>query len=71
MTNCKIYKYIGYNGTIVSKVAIDTPNKIEMVELRADEGKILSNGQRQGYRIITIKEDVNNWFEILDMDQSN
>ena len=35
MTTSKIYKYIGYNGVITSKVLIDTPNKIEMIELRA------------------------------------
>ena len=38
MTTSKIYKYIGYNGVITSKVLIDTPNKIEMIELNLGYG---------------------------------
>ena len=42
MSTSKIYKYIGYNGVITSKVLIDTPNKIEMIELKAGKGKFLT-----------------------------
>lgn len=66
MTTSKIYKYIGYNGVITSKVLIDTPNKIEMIELRASKGKILTDGQRKLYRVITIKEEISSWKEIDD-----
>ena len=66
MTTSKIYKYIGYNGVTTSKVLIDTPNKIEMIELKADKGKILTDGQRKLYRVITIKEEMPSWKEIDD-----
>lgn len=60
----KIYKYIGQNGSFITKVLLDMPNRIEMIEVKADDGKILTNGKITGYRIITREEDLGLWKEI-------
>ena len=60
----KIYKYIGYNGSFTTNILLDTPNRMEMIEVLADEGKMLTNGKITGYRIITREEDLGLWQEI-------
>ena len=40
MIKNNIYKYIGRNGIITSKVILDGINRLEFYELRAEEGKI-------------------------------
>ena len=37
-----------------------------MIELKAGKGKILTDGQRKLYRVITIKEEMSSWKEIDD-----
>lgn len=60
----KIYKYIGYNGSFTTNILLDTPNRMEMIEVLADEGKMLTNGKITGYRIITREEDLGLWQEV-------
>ena len=60
----KIYKYVGYNGSFITNILLDVPNKMEMVEIQADAGKILTNGKITGYRIITREEDLGLWQEV-------
>lgn len=38
----------------------------EMMRLIADDGKLLSNGNRTATVVDCPKEDVNNWSEIVD-----
>lgn len=66
MIKNNIYKYIGRNGIITSKVILDGINRLEFYELRAEEGKILTNGKRQSYSVIIEKENLNDWSEITD-----
>lgn len=64
MTKQNIYKYFGRNGIIVSLVFLDYSNRMDLFQLVADEGKILTNGERQAHNVIIEKEDINNWTEI-------
>lgn len=64
MTKQNIYKYFGRNGVIVSLVFLDYANRMDMYQLVADEGKILTNGERKVHNIIINKEDVKLWSEI-------
>lgn len=52
MTKQKLYKYIGYNGTITSPVLLPDIAHLELVELRADGDKYLTDGERKVYSIV-------------------
>ena len=66
MTKIKKYKYIGRNGILVTRIQLDGINFIPMIELKAAEGKILTNGNVTTY-IITVEEsEVDTWREIVD-----
>jgi hypothetical protein len=64
MTKIKMYKYLGYNGTIVSPVLLEGVNHISFYKLKADDGKVLSNGSKRAYVISVNEEDIDNWTEI-------
>jgi hypothetical protein len=63
MTKQKLYKYIGYNGTITSPVLLPDISHLELVELRADGDKYLTDGEHKVYSIIVPANDVNKWTE--------
>lgn len=69
MIKQNIYRYLGRNGIITSKVLLDGINYILLKELRADSGKILTNGERQTRSVIVDVEDVDNWYEIEEIGQ--
>lgn len=70
MTQRKLYKYIGINGTITSPILLANIDHIKMIELTASNGKYLTNGKRQVYSIIVPADDVQNWAEIdLDINE--
>lgn len=65
MKQVKKYKYIGRNGTIITSIVIDGAiNKIDMLYLVADEGKILTNGEIQLHSVLTYPDEVSSWSEI-------
>lgn len=65
MRQVKKYKYIGRNGTIITSIVIDgATNKIDMLYLVADEGKILTNGEIQLHSVLTYPDEVSSWSEI-------
>ena len=66
MTISKEYRYIGRNGIIVSKVLLEDAKHTVMSCLKADEGKILTNGSKFVYSITVEAEDVDLWYEIAD-----
>lgn len=68
MKQKKCYKYIGRNGILVTQILIEDTKNIPMMELIADKGKILINGERKAHAITVELEDVDNWQEIADED---
>lgn len=66
MKKYKAYKYLGRNGILITRVYIEAANPIVMTELIADEGKILTNGERQVHGITVELNEVNDWKEIAD-----
>ena len=63
MIKHKLYKYIGYNGTITSPVLLPNIDHLELVELRASGGKYLTDGEQKVYSIIVPVDEVGNWTE--------
>ena len=64
MTKEKIYTYLGVNGTITSPVYLEGIYSVKKIRLIADEGKILSNGDRRISSVIVQEDEVSNWAEI-------
>lgn len=64
MIQQNIYKYFGRNGVIVSLVNLDCANRMDMYQLIADEGKILTNGIKKVHNVIINKEDLSLWNEV-------
>lgn len=68
MKKIKAYKYLGRNGILVSRVLIEDAKNYPMMELIADKGKILTNGEAKVHSITVDMEEVSNWEEITDED---
>ena len=66
MTTNKLYRYLGRNGILTTKILLDGINYIPMMMIKADEGKILTNGNQVCYSIIVEETEVSNWREIAD-----
>ena len=64
MIKKKIYKYIGRNGTITSPVLLEDAKHIDLMELIADDGHVLTDGTITK-KIVTVHiDDVDVWSEI-------
>lgn len=68
MTKKKLYRYLGRNGILTTRILIDGANYIPMVELKADQGKILTNGEKTTYLIVVEENEASQWREITDKD---
>lgn len=69
MIKTKMYRYLGRNGIITSPVFLENATPIIMYDLRAGDGKILTNGEKTIYNTIVFEDEVNNWQEIDDIGQ--
>ena len=66
MTKDRKYRYLGRNGILDTKVLLDGINHINIVTISADEGKILSNGERTLYTVTVEESEEHKWREITD-----
>ena len=66
MTKTVLYCYLGTNGTILSPVHLEGVYSVKKYELKADFGKILTNGQFKAYKYIVAEDELNDWKEIDD-----
>lgn len=62
----KLYRYLGRNGILDSKILLDGINHINMVMLYADAGKILTDGEDFKHVILVEASEVPNWKEVAD-----
>ena len=61
-----IYKYLGTNGVLETPIHIEDTYYVRLIDLKADEGKILINGERKTHFIRVPEEEVPNWIEVID-----
>lgn len=66
MRKNKLYRYLGRNGILDTKVLLDGINHIDIVILYADVGKILTDGERYQYTVTIEASEVGNWKEVAD-----
>ena len=61
-----IYRYLGTNGVFETPIHIENAYYVRLIDLKADEGKILTNGKRKTYFTRVPEEEVPNWYEVID-----
>ena len=66
MTKRKLYRYLGRNGILTTRILIEGAYNIPMLELKADEGKILTNGEKYVYLVVIEEGDLPLWKEVAD-----
>lgn len=66
MTKTKLYRYLGRNGILTTRIHLDGINYIPMVLIKADKGKILTDGTRKHYSITIEEAEIGEWREITD-----
>lgn len=64
MIQTKYYTYLGENGSITSPVFLPNIYSICKVQLEADEGFMLTNGEKIVKAIIVPEKEVGQWQEI-------
>ena len=64
MIQTKYYTYLGENGSITSHVFLPNIYSICKVQLEADEGFMLTNGEKIVKAIIVPEKEVGQWQEI-------
>ena len=64
MKKMVIYRYLGTNGVIDSPIHLEDIYYTRLIQISADEGKVLTNGTSR-LDVVTVPEDeVNNWEEV-------
>lgn len=66
MTQRKKYRYRGINGTIISTVLLEGISKTELLEITADKGKMLTDGNLVIKTALIPIENLSKWSEITD-----
>ena len=64
MTKKKMYKYVGYNGTITSPILLPNVDPLVIYQLDAAAGHYLTDGITKKYRVCVTEQDLNKWVEI-------
>lgn len=64
MTKETIYKYLGTNGVIESPVHLEDIYYIRLFRLVADEGYLLTDGNKKVKSVRVPEDEVSNWTEI-------
>lgn len=64
MKGIVIYRYLGTNGVIESPVHLEDTYYTRLIQITADEGKVLTNGVTELDVVRVPEEEVQNWTEI-------
>ena len=60
----QFYQYFGENGTFNSPVYLPGVPSYAYAMLIADEGKILTNGQRKEKNVVVLQSKMDEWSEV-------
>jgi hypothetical protein len=64
MTISKTYLYFGETGTFTSSVLIPGAPSLTYVNMRADEGKMLTDGTRKLLSVTVLETAADKWQEV-------
>jgi hypothetical protein len=65
----KMYRYLGRNGTITTDIKLEEIAPIPMIQLKAEIGKILTNGTKKTYAVTVFEDEIDSWKEVDDIGQ--
>lgn len=65
----KMYRYLGRNGTITSAIQLENISPIPMRRLKAENGKLLTNGHKTVKEVIVFEDEVSEWTEIDEAEE--
>lgn len=71
MKKTKYYRYLGRNGTITSVVLLEQVAPIPMYELKASQGKVLTNGEEIASIKMVFLDELDDWYEVDDPSVKN
>lgn len=66
MTKKVLYKYLGTNGVIETPIHLEDIYYVRVIILTADDGKLLTDGDRKVFSVRVPEEEVDKWREIPD-----
>lgn len=64
MTKEKLYRYVGYNGTVTSDVLLPNIPNLPYIKLKADPGYVLQRGSIQHNAVIVPEAEADLWIEV-------
>lgn len=60
-----MYQYVGNNGILISPICIEGAYSARLVQLIAEDGKVLTKDGNSTIQSITVPENtIDNWYEI-------
>lgn len=66
MKKSKLYRYLGRNGILDTRILLDGINHIDMLLIQADPGFILTDGEVIRYSVTIEASELKNWKEVSD-----
>lgn len=69
MVSEKMYRYLGRNGTITSPIQLEDLSPIAMRRLKAESGKVLTNGRKRVKEVIVFEDEISEWVEINEAEE--
>ena len=66
MKKTKMYRYLGRNGILTTHVLLEGVSCSVIYQLAAEEGKILTNGEKNLHTVSVYEEHLDDWHEIDD-----
>lgn len=66
MTQSKLYKYLGRNGSVVTPILLEKIDPIPMMKVVAEAGKLLTNGKETAKIKALFLDELEEWYEIDD-----
>ena len=64
MTQEKLYKYVGYNGTILSDILLPGIMNLPYIRLKSDAGYVLQRGNIKQNVVLVPEEEAELWVEV-------
>lgn len=64
MKKAVIYRYLGTNGIIESPVHLEDTYYVRLYRLIAEEGKVITNGDKVLRSVLIPEEELDQWYEI-------
>lgn len=66
MKKSKLYRYLGRNGILDTRILLDGINHIDMLLIQADPDFVLTDGEVTRHSVTIEASELKNWKEVAD-----